>query len=90
MTMTKDATRQANLQAIQRMLDYAASESRREGLSDVAELLDTARRVLGNALSHGLPPPADPPNIRLAASRDAPRNDGNGATRGAPPARPAP
>ena len=88
MTMSSDTEREANLRAIQRMLAYAMVESRREGMSEVVELLAAAQLALAKTLSAGsagaaipsaaIPSEASGPGIRLVAGSDARYNGGNG------------
>jgi hypothetical protein len=73
MMMSSDTNRQANLRALQRMLAYARVESRREGLSEVVELLAAAQLALAKTVSAGSSDatsrdePSEPARIRLVA-----------------------
>jgi hypothetical protein len=86
MTMSDDdANRQANLRALQRMLAYAMVESRREGVSEVVELLAAAQLSLARTLSAGSAgamtrsEPSGPAGIRLVAFSDGRYKEGNGS-----------
>jgi hypothetical protein len=74
--MDGNTTRDANLRAIQRLLDYAALETRRAGLSEVGKLLSTAQLIIGSTLGAGPCREAmrtetpRPSKIRLVACRD--------------------
>jgi hypothetical protein len=84
MTMSSDTNRQANLRALQRMLAYAMVETRREGLSEVVELLATAQLALTKTMSAGssgakIPDaPSEPSRIRLVAFGDGRYKERNG------------
>jgi hypothetical protein len=74
--MSGNKSREANLRALEHMLDYAASESRRLGLSEAVKALATARSIIDDALQscvaeRAMPaPPLVPAKIRLVAGRD--------------------
>jgi len=84
MTMSSDTNRQANLRALQRMLAYAMVETRREGLSEVVELLATAQLALAKTMSAGSSgattpdEPPEPGRIRLVAFGDGRYKERNG------------
>jgi hypothetical protein len=82
--MSSDTDREANLRAIHRMLAYAMVESRREGMSDIVELLAAAQLALAKTLSASQRPAAmpggapRPGGIRLVAVSDGRYKEGNG------------
>jgi hypothetical protein len=84
MTMSDDTNRLANLRALQRMLAYAMVESRREGMSEVVELLATAQLALAKTMSAGSTgaaasvEPSEPGRIRLVAFGDGRYKERNG------------
>jgi hypothetical protein len=75
--MDGNATKEANLRAIRRLLDYAVSETRRVGLSEVGNLLRTANLIIGDSLGDAdgrhttRVEPRGAGKIRLVACRDA-------------------
>jgi hypothetical protein len=84
MTMSSDTNRLANLRALQRMLAYAMVESRREGMSEVVEILATAQLALAKTMSAGASgattpdAPSEPGRIRLVAFGDGRYKERNG------------
>lgn len=76
--------REANLRAMQRLLDYAIIESRVAGLPEVGKLLAVALEMVGKSLSPDARPtvpvrtgPLGLGKIRLVACRDTHYKKGN-------------